>query len=122
LFRKYEVDYISSRLLAFRDEHRWLLLFNSITWCPAGEGLTKTVKCVGNCVKGRQGFDGDRSFITGKITEQIHDDEIVNSYSVIIRGKSISISELEIIAHPDLYSDRKSIWLLHRGLSGICDC
>ncbi len=101
------VDYISSRLLAFRDDHRWMILFNSITWCPAGEGLTTMVECVGNCVKGRQGFDRDRSFITGKITELIQDDENINRYSVIVRDKSISISELEITAHPDLYSDRE---------------
>ncbi|MFN8781362.1 MAG: DUF7003 family protein, partial [Pseudanabaena sp.] len=29
------VDYLSSRLLAFRDENQWMIVFNSITWCPA---------------------------------------------------------------------------------------
>ena len=51
------IDYISSRLLAFRDDTRWLILFNSIVWWAAGQGLTTIVSPIGNCVKGKQGFD-----------------------------------------------------------------
>jgi hypothetical protein len=97
------IDYISSRLLAFRDDSRWLILFNSITWCPAGEGLMTILECVGNCVKGKQGFDRDRSLITGQITY----DEVLNVYHVNVRGKSIPLSELKIISHPDLFSEHE---------------
>jgi hypothetical protein len=97
------IDYVSSRLLAFRDDSRWLILFNSITWCPAGQGLTTIVECVGNCVQGRQGFDSDRTFITGKIQY----DELLELYTVQVRNQPIAINDLDIIAHPDLYVDRE---------------
>jgi hypothetical protein len=102
-FGNMNIDYVSSRLLAFRDETRWMLLFNSITWCPAGQGLTTIVECVGNCVQGRQGFDSDRIFITG----QIQYDELLDIYRVNVRNRSIPITELEIMTHRDLYADRE---------------
>ncbi len=102
-FGNMNIDYVSSRLLAFRDETRWMLLFNSITWCPAGQGLTTIVECVGNCVQGRQDFDSDRIFMTG----QIQYDELLDIYRVNVRNKSVAITELEITPHPDLYADRE---------------
>ncbi len=102
-FGNVNIDYISSRLLAFRDDSRWLILFNSITWCPAGEGLTMILECVGNCVQGRQGFDSDRYLITG----QIQYDEMSNDYYVTVRGKTIPLSELQIISRPDLFSEHE---------------
>jgi hypothetical protein len=102
-FGNMNIDYISSRLLAFRDDSRWLILFNSIAWCPSGEGLTTILECVGNCVQGKQGFDSDRSLITGRITY----DEMPNDYHVTVRGKSILLSELNIILHPDLFADHE---------------
>ncbi|BBC22645.1 DUF7003 family protein [Pseudanabaena sp. ABRG5-3] len=97
------IDYVSSRLLAFRDDLRWLILFNSITWWPAGQGLTTIVECVGNCVQGRQGFDSDHTFITGKIQY----DELLELYTVEVRDQPITINDLDIIAHRDLYVDRE---------------
>jgi len=102
-FGNMNIDYISSRLLVFRDDSRWLILFNSITWCPAGEGLTTILECVGNCVQGRQGFDSDRYLITG----QIQYDELLNDYLVTVRGKSIPLSELNIIFRPELFSEHE---------------
>ena len=102
-FGNMNIDYISSRLLAFRDDSRWLILFNSIVWCPAGQGLMTMVECVGNCVQGKQWFDSERSFITG----QIRYDEVSNDYHVNVRGRSIPLSELNVISHPDLFSEHE---------------
>ncbi|WP_271251607.1 DUF7003 family protein [Pseudanabaena sp. Chao 1811] len=115
------IDYVSSRLLAFRDDSRWLILFNSITWCPAGQGLTTIVECVGNCVQGRQGFDSDRTFITGKIQY----DELLELYNVQVRDQLIAINDLDIIAHPDLYVDREldiAIALLEKYREDLLAC
>lgn len=102
-FGNMNIDYVSSRLIAFRDDWRWLILFNSIAWCPAGQGLTTIVECVGNCVQGRQGFDSDRIFITG----QIQYDELLERFNIHVRHKFVPIAELEITAHRDLYADRE---------------
>lgn len=102
-FGNMNIDYISSRLLAFRDDSRWLILFNSITWCPAGEGLMTILECVGNCVKGNQGFDSDRYLIKGKIQY----DEVLNDYQVTVRGNPIPLTELNIISRPDLFAEHE---------------
>lgn len=95
------IDYISSRLLAFRDDTRWLILFNSIVWWAAGQGLTTIVAPIGNCVKGKQGFDHDFCFATGKIEYN----ELLHLYEVSVRNKNISLSALNITAHPQLHSE-----------------
>jgi len=106
-FGNLNVDYLSSRLLAFRDEQQWLILFNSITWCPAGAGLTTIVECIGNCRLQKNNmrhdfhFDSNRYLITGEITH----DEILQTYAVKVRGKSIPLAELNIIPRPDLFSE-----------------
>jgi hypothetical protein len=97
-FGNMNIDYISSRLLAFRDDSRWLILFNSIAWCPSGEGLMTILECVGNCVQEKEGFS---SLITG----QIKYDERPNDFDVTVRGKPIPLSELNIISRPDLFSE-----------------
>ena len=95
------IDYISSRLLAFRDDTRWLILFNSIVWWAAGQGLTTIVAPIGNSVKGKQGFDNDFCFATGKIEYN----ELLDLYEVSVRNKNISLSELNIIVPPHLHSE-----------------
>ena len=100
-FGNMNIDYISSRLLAFQDDARWLILFNSIVWWPSGQGLTTIVAPIGNCVKGRQGFDNDFCFQTGKIAYN----ELLDLYEVIVRNRDVSLSELNIIAHPHLHSE-----------------
>ena len=100
-FGNMNIDYISSRLLAFRDDTRWLILFNSIVWWAAGQGLTTIVAPIGNCVKGKQGFDNDFCFATGKIEYN----ELLALYEVCVRNKNISLSELNITAHPQLHSE-----------------
>ena len=97
-FGNMNIDYISSRLLAFRDDSRWLILFNSIAWWPSGEGLMTILECVGNCVQEKEGFS---SLITG----QIKYDEMPNDFDVTVRGKPIPLSELNIISRPDLFSE-----------------
>ena len=103
------VDYLSSRLLGFRDEQQWILVFNSITWCPAGEGLTTIVECVGNLSKQSDQpnfhFDSNRYSNRYFSTGQIKYDESLNDYQVNVRGKSIPIPQLNVVAHPDLYND-----------------
>jgi len=100
-FGNMNIDYISSRLLAFRDDLRWLILFNSIVWYPSGQGLTTIVAPIGNCVKGKQGFDNDYCFETGKIVYN----ELLDLYEVSIRNRDISLSELNIVAHSHLHSE-----------------
>jgi hypothetical protein len=97
-FGNMNIDYISSRLLAFRDDSRWLILFNSIAWWPSGEGLITILECVGNCVQAKEGFS---SLTTG----QIKYDERPNDYHVTVRGKTIPLSELNIISRPDLFAE-----------------
>lgn len=100
-FGNTNIDYISSRLLAFRDNTRWLILFNSIVWWPSCEGLTTIVAPIGNCIKGKQGFDNDFCFETGKIAYN----ELLALYEVSVRNKDISLSELNIITQPHLHSE-----------------
>ena len=108
-FGNLNVDYLSSRLLAFRDEQQWLLVFNSIAWIPAGQGLTTLVECVGNCNLSRNQvqhdfhFDSNRYLVTG----QVEYDETLNHYRAIVRGQSIAIENLNIIPHPDLFAERE---------------
>ena len=108
-FGNMNVDYISSRLLAFRDEQQWILVFNSIAWCPAGEGLTTIIECVGNCCLSKNNiqhdfhFDSNRYLITGKIEYN----QVLDEYLVSVRDKSVDLAELGIIAYPDLYTDRE---------------
>ena len=103
------VDYLSSRLLAFRDEHQWVIMFNSITWCPAGEGLTTIIECVGNCTLQEDNAQHDFHFNNNRylITGQIKYDEVLNDYLVTVRDKSIPLTELNIIFRPDLFSEHE---------------
>lgn len=93
-FDNVNIDYISSRLLAFRDDNRWLILFNSIAWWPASDGLMTILQCVGNCVQEKARF---KSLMTGI--------EHLDAYHVTVRGKSIPLSKLNIISRPDLFSE-----------------
>jgi hypothetical protein len=101
-FGNMNVDYLASGLLVFRDHQQWLLIFNSIAWCPAGNGLTTIIECIGNGCSSKK-FYGDRYLCTG----QIEYDQDLDQYLVNVRSKSINVSELNVIAYPDLYSDRE---------------
>ena len=98
-FGNLNIDYLDSRLMAFRDQQQWLLIFNSIAWCPAGEGLTTLIECVGNCPLP----NSPNFLVTGKI---IHD-PASEEYQVTVRGNDIALSELDIISYPDLFADRE---------------
>ena len=102
-FGNMNIDYISSRLLAFRDDTRWLILFNSIVWWASGQGLTTIIAPIGNCVKSKQGFDNDFCFETGKIAYN----ELLDLYEVSVRDRPITLSELNIVAHPHLHSEHE---------------
>ncbi|MFM7599960.1 MAG: DUF7003 family protein [Pseudanabaena sp.] len=100
------IDYLSSRLLAFRDEHQWMIMFNSITWCPAGQGLTTIIESVGNWNSQKNNIQNDSHF-ANVITGQIKYDELLNDYLVTVRGKSIPLTELNIIFRPELFSEHE---------------
>jgi hypothetical protein len=86
------LDYVSLRLSSYRSTDKWLLIFNSVVWWPAAEGLMAMVEVVGTGVVGTQGFDNDRSFVTGCI--EVDDDE--NILSIVVRGEDIDPTGLVI--------------------------
>jgi hypothetical protein len=91
-FGNINIDYVSSHLSTYRSPEKWLLLFNSVVWRPAAEGLMALVEIVGTGVVGRQGFDNDRAFVPGCIEV----DEDQNILSIVVRGKDIDPSSLAI--------------------------
>lgn len=91
-FGNVNIDYVSSRLLAYRSTDQWLLLFNSVVWWSAAEGLMAIVEMVGTGVVGRQGFDNGRVFVPGCI--ELDDEE--NIVSILVRGEDIDPSGLAI--------------------------
>jgi hypothetical protein len=86
------IDYVSLRLSSYRSEDKWLLLFNSIVWHPAAEGLETFVEIVGTGVVGKQGFALDRVFVPGCI--EVDDDD--NILSIVVRGENIDPTSLVI--------------------------
>jgi hypothetical protein len=97
-FGNVNIDYVSSRLLAYRSANKWLLLFNSVVWRPAAEGLMSMVETVGTGVVGRQGFDNDRAFVPGYI--ELDDEE--NIGSILVRGEDIDPTDLAIQPNYDV--------------------
>jgi hypothetical protein len=98
-FGNMNLDYITSRLSVYRNnDDSWIVLFNSIVWWPAAEGLMGTIEVIGPGVIGCQGFDNDRITYPGKI-ESSYDDEIL---SVLVRGKEIDLKSLRIEPQFDL--------------------
>ena len=106
-FSNMNIDYISSRLLAFRDDARWVILFNSIVWWASCEGLTTLVTPIGNCLNGKLGFDSDRFRDGYFITGNIQYNEFLELFEVSVRDRLISLTELNIIAHPHLHSEHE---------------
>ena len=92
------IDYVSSRLSTYRSTDKWLLLFNSVVWWPAAEGLMTMVEIVGTGVVGRQGFDNDRVFVPGCI--ELDDQE--NIVSILVRGTNIDPTSLVIQPNYDV--------------------
>lgn len=92
------IDYVSSRLLVYRSIDKWLLLFSSVVWCPAAEGLMAIVETVGTGVVGRQGFDSDRAFVPGRI--ELDDQQ--NIVRILVRGKDIDPTGLSIQPNYDV--------------------
>lgn len=97
-FGNMNIDYVSSRLSAYRSTDKWLLLFNSVVWWSAAEGLMALVEIVGASVVGRQGFDNDRVFVPGSI--EVDDDQ--NIVSIVVRGENIDPTSLVIQPNYDV--------------------
>lgn len=97
-FGNMNIDYVSSRLSTYRSTDKWLLLFNSVVWWPAAEGLMTMVETVGTGVVGKQGFDNDRAFMPGSI--DMDDDR--NILSIIVRGEDIDRTSLIIRPNYDV--------------------
>ncbi len=96
-FGNMNIDYVSSRLSTYRSTEKWLLLFNSIVWHPAAEGLETCVEIVGTGVVGKQGFALDRVFVPGCI--EVDDDNILN---IVVRGENIDPTSLVIQPNYDV--------------------
>ncbi len=97
-FGNTNIDYVSSRLSAYRSQDQWLLLFNSIVWIPAAQGLMTLVEMVGPGVVGQPGFDQNRVSVPGCITLD-EDEKIV---SIRVRGEEIDPTGLSIQPNDDL--------------------
>jgi hypothetical protein len=97
-FGNMNIDYVSSRLSTYRSTDKWLLLFNSVVWCPAADGLMAMVEIVGTGVVGKQGFDNDRAFAPGCI--ELDDEE--NIVSLLVRGEGIDPTRLDIQPNYDV--------------------
>ena len=97
-FGNMNIDYVSSRLSTYRSTEKWLLLFNSIVWHPAAEGLETFVEIVGTGVVGKQGFALDRVFVPGCI--EVDDDD--NILSIVVRGENIDPTSLVIQPNYDV--------------------
>lgn len=87
------VDYISLQLSAYRSADKWLLIFNSIVWWPAADGLMAMVETVGLGALGKQGFDNDRAFGPGQIELDSGGESVV---SISVRGESVDPRTLDI--------------------------
>jgi len=101
-FGNMNIDYVSPRLSVYRNQDKWLLLFNSIVWWPAAEGLMAMVETVGTGVIGKQGFDDDRTFAPGRIEMNDTQDRIL---SITVRGEAVDPSVLTIQPNYDLQAD-----------------
>lgn len=95
------IDYVSSRLSIYRSTEQWLLLFNSVVWWPAAEGLMTLVETVGTGALGKQGFAHDRTFVPGRI--ELDDDQ--NILSILIRGQDIDPTSLVMQPNYDIQSE-----------------
>ena len=93
-FSNMNIDYVASRLSVYcASPNEWILLFNSIVWWPAAEGLMGMIEVIGPGVEGRQGFDNDRCTVPG-VVETDDSDQTVHSISV--RGSHIELAKLDI--------------------------
>jgi len=101
-FSNMNVDYLSSRLSVHVSSDSWILLFNSIVWWPAADGLQGMIEVVGPGVRGVQGFDNDRSTCPGVVETDDSGDEIV---AVSVRGRPVELSSLAIEPDFDLQAD-----------------
>jgi len=97
-FGNMNIDYVSSRLSTYRSSDKWLLLFNSVVWWPAAEGLMTMVEIVGTGVVGKQGFDNDRYFVPGCL--ELDNDK--NIISICVRGEDINPISLDIQPNYDI--------------------
>jgi len=70
-------------------------VFNSITWCPASEGLTTIIECVGNCNLQEDNAQHDFQFNNNRylITGQIKYEEVLNDYLVTVRDKFVIVQQ-----------------------------
>ncbi len=101
------IDYVSGRLLCFRSESQWALVFNWIVWWPAVEGPHAMVECFGNGINGKQGFDNDRLFSPVVFEEDWEDDEADEPtiLSIEIRGQSIALEQVPSLPHDSQHQD-----------------
>lgn len=114
-FSNMNIDYVASRLVGFRDETRWLLMFNSIVWWPAGEGLTTLVELVGNALPAdQQGYQNDRYFVPGKVITE-DDDQVVES--IVVRGRKVAVDSLTITPNLQIQPER-GFWVCVALLDG----
>ncbi len=102
MFSNMNIDYLSSRMSVYTSADRWLLMFNSIVWWPAADGLQGMVELVGPGVIGAQGFDDDRTTCPGVVEFDDAGEEVI---AVSVRGQPIPISDLAVEPDPDLHAD-----------------
>ncbi len=96
------VDYVSTRMSAYRSPDKWLLLFNSVVWVPAADGLMAMVETVGPGASGKQGFDNDRAFTPGQIETDASGERVEG---ITVRGRAVDPDALGITPRLELQAD-----------------
>jgi hypothetical protein len=93
------VDYLCSRMSAYRGPDTWLLIFNSVVWWPAADGLMAMVETVGPGAIGKQGFDNDRAFAPASLRIDEPGQRVAG---IAIRGRDVDPGTLRIAPRYDL--------------------
>jgi hypothetical protein len=96
------IDYLANRLSIYHSADKWIMLFNSVVWWPAAEGIMTTIETVGTGALGKQGFDNNRTYTPAKIDLSDMFGDII---SIRIRDKIIDHSALRITPNYDLEPD-----------------
>lgn len=93
------VDYVSTRMSGYRGPDQWLVLFNSVVWWPAADGVMAMVEAVGPGAMGKQGFDNDRAFTPASIDV---DESAQRVRGVTVRGRDVDPSALSLAPRLEL--------------------
>jgi hypothetical protein len=114
-FDNLNVDYIASRLMAYRSKRHWAVVFNSVVWM---DGRMQTMlNAVGNCIKDLNAESDSEEWVDPRFVEcglvQVQYDETDDDRSWVtgtfVRGREIPLKSLEIVEDPAIHP-RPGFW------------